>query len=46
MHAKFIQISTVVQSNDRIILYALDEDGKVWEKIVGDQGHGWTQITL
>ena len=45
MHAKFIQISSVVTTTGSIVLYALDEDGKVWEKIVADQGGRWTQIT-
>jgi len=43
MKAKFIQISSLVQ-NGRIVLYALDEDGKVWEKLVADQGGTWTLI--
>lgn len=45
-HGKFIQISSVVTNTGTIIIYALDEDGKVWEKIAADQGSPWTLITL
>lgn len=45
-HGKFIQISTVVANNGNIVIYALDENGKVWEKIASDQGGTWTLITL
>jgi|GEM_PF-6997171 len=44
-HAKFVQITAVV-NDGRTMLYALDEAGKVWEKIVINQGGTWTLITL
>jgi hypothetical protein len=44
MHGKFIQITSAVSTKGMIILYALDESGRIWEKIVADQGGTWTQV--
>lgn len=43
MHAKFVQISTVVL-NSSVVLYALDENGNIYEKIVGAANAVWTRI--
>ena len=44
MHGKFIQISTVVSANGIIALYALDENGKIFEKLTGTPNSPWTPI--
>lgn len=33
VHGKFIQISAAINSNNVHVLYALDEDGRIYEKI-------------
>ena len=43
MHGKFIQISTVV-TNSGVALYALDEEGIIWEKLVGMPDSSWVRI--
>lgn len=44
MHAKFVQISAAVTAGGATVLYALDENGDVWEKIVTMQGRAWTKL--
>jgi len=44
MHSKFVQISTIITTNGVIALYALDEDGRIFEKLVGTPNAPWTPI--
>ncbi len=43
MHAKFVQISTVL-TDAGVALYALDEKGNVFEKLVGRHNASWVQV--
>jgi hypothetical protein len=40
IHGKFIQISTILTANG-IALYALDEDGHIFEKLVATKNAKW-----
>lgn len=44
MQPKFIQISTVVYDG-KILIYALAEDGKVYEKQIGARS-GWVNVDV
>ncbi len=44
MHGKFIQISAVLTPAG-VALYALDDNGKVYEKLVGMKNATWVLIT-
>ena len=44
MTGKIIQISTVVTAKGMIALYALNENGKIFEKLVGIKHSPWTPI--
>jgi hypothetical protein len=41
---KFIQISTNSSSDGNVCLYALDEDGNVWELTWKREGYQWSFI--
>lgn len=43
MHGKFVQISAVT-TQAGIVLYALDEDGNIFERLVTVHGSSWIQI--
>jgi hypothetical protein len=43
MHSKFIQISTVLTPAG-VALYALDDKGDVYEKLVGIKNSTWVKI--
>ena len=44
-HGKFIQISTAVGKTGELIVYALDENGKIWETLPGMGAKaGWVQL--
>ena len=44
MHSKFIQISTLVTQNGTLVLYALDDTGKIYEKLVGVKNSKWVLV--
>ena len=44
MHGKFVQISTVLTPAG-VALYALDEHGKIYEKLVGIKNSQWILIS-
>jgi len=45
MHGKFIQVSATVTSGGVLVVYAVDDTGKVWEKLPGVKGSKWVNIT-
>lgn len=45
MHSKFIQISTLVTNDGALVLYALDDQGHIYEKLVGVSDSPWTEIS-
>lgn len=45
MHSKFIQISTVVSAKGELVVYALDENGRIWETLPGmGTSAKWVQL--
>lgn len=45
MHSKFIQISTAVSAKGELVVYALDEDGRIWETLPGMGNRAkWIQL--
>ncbi|MET0980307.1 MAG: hypothetical protein ABWX90_03565 [Candidatus Saccharimonadales bacterium] len=44
MHGKFIQISTAVSAKGELMVYALDENGKIWEMLPGILKAKWVQL--
>ena len=45
VHGKFVQISTAVSPKGELVVYALDENGKIWETLpgMGDKAR-WIQL--
>lgn len=43
MHQQFVQI-TAVNTSAGVALYALDNTGKIFEKLVGQSNATWTPI--
>jgi len=45
MHSKFVSVSAVVTANGELVVYAVDDNGKVWEKLPGLANAKWVNIT-
>ena len=43
-HGKFIQISAVTSPAGELVVYALDEDGKIWETLPGLTDSKWVRL--